>query len=362
MTIQLHNGKLGVLDRSKFFPIAYINLERTPVSFGPGVFFYTKLRKVSIMAEKEFKTYDEMIALLISRNMEIASPSQKRKAKFILQRNGYYNVINGYKWLFLSSAIPEEFKRGTTIDEVCALYQFDRSIRDIFLRSTLHVETNIKNLIAYTFSANYGHDNFLLYKNFDTNVNNASEKISKLISTLQGQIASHSMDPNISHYLTKHGYVPMWVLNSILTFGNMSKFYSLMKQKDRQNVSKIFHIQDNTLISFLSYLSVIRNFCAHGNRLYCFKSKRPLVQTPAHNNLGIISNNGQYLSGSTDLFGAVIILRYILSSREFRCFISELNGAINKLSTKLSTISIDDVLNAMGFPHNWKNIKTGQIK
>ena len=55
------------------------------------------------MSEKTFKTYDEMIELLRSRNMNIPNGAPKRKAKIILQREGYYNIVNGYKRPFLSS-------------------------------------------------------------------------------------------------------------------------------------------------------------------------------------------------------------------------------------------------------------------
>lgn len=329
------------------------------MSFGPGVFFIPKEKD---MAEKVFKTYDEMIDLLKSRNMNISGGGSRRKAKILLQREGYYNIINGYKRPFLKSLNSEEYKDGTTIDEVFALYAFDRSIREIFLRATLHIETNVKNLISCTFSAQYGHDNYLLYKNFDTSGRDAVKHVTKLISSLQGQLAAHSLDPNIAHYLRKHGYVPLWVLNSVLSFGNMSKFYSVMKQKDRQQVAKVFKLQENTLANFLNYLSAIRNFSAHGNRLYCFTSTKALANTAMHHNLSIPQVNGYYVNGRNDLFGAVIIFRYLLSTREFKYFFSQLNGEINKLSSKLNTISILNVLNAMGFPSNWKEVLRRDIR
>ena len=313
------------------------------------------------MTEKKYMTYDEMIALLQSRNVCINSPEEKRRSKMILQHEGYYNVINGYKAPFLVSDSSETYRSGTTVGEIFAVYDFDRTIREIFLRSTLRVETNIKTLISDCISSKYGYNNYLLYDNFDTNTKDANEKITKLFSSIQSQIASHSLDPNIAHYLKNHGYIPMWVLNSILSFGTMSKFYSLMKQQDRQFVSRFFKIQDNTLTNFLNYLSVIRNFCAHGNRLYCFTSKKPLADTMIHKNLAIQLENGYYSNGKNDLFSAVIILRYLLSSTEFNYFISGLNGSINKLSSKLKTISINDILEIMGFPQNWKNIKSKDI-
>lgn len=315
------------------------------------------------MAEKEFKTHPELIELLQSRDVVIDTPSRRRKAMLILKREGYYGVINGYKKLFLLPGGDEKYKPGTTLDEIYAIYCFDRAIRNIFLRSLLQVETTIKNQISYIFSEKYGHDNYLLYKNFDTTVKDANIKISKLFSSIQGEIANRSMDPNISHYLKNHGYIPMWVLSKILTFGNMSKFYSLMKQPERQDVSRQYKISDSNMIIFLSYLTSIRNFCAHGNRLYCFSyANKPLPNLAIHGNLSIPLKGSEYVQGKKDLFAAVIILRYLLLNRDFKFFYSELNGAINKLSSKLKTISIDDVLSEMGFPSNWKDIKKSSIK
>lgn len=308
------------------------------------------------MAEKTFKTYDQMLDLLESRGIVFTDRHARSRAKKILQHEGYYNLINGYKILFLSNSSPEQYLQGTTIEEIYALYDFDRSLREIFLKSILHVETNIKNLISYRVSEKYGHDNYLLYKNFDTTRRNAGKHISSLISNVQSQIAAHSSDPNISHYLRNHGYLPMWVLSGILTFGNMSKFYSLMKQPDRQSISSIFNMHDNVLENFLNYLTAIRNFSAHGNRLYCFVGSKPLIDTKIHQKLNIPQNQGQFIHGRNDLFAAVIALKYLLSGKEFRYFVNCLSGAVNKLSTKLSVISVDDVLSAMGFPSNWKSI------
>lgn len=52
-------------------------MERTPVSFGPGVFLF--LRRFSM--EKVFKTYDEQISILNARGITISSPEEKSVAK-----------------------------------------------------------------------------------------------------------------------------------------------------------------------------------------------------------------------------------------------------------------------------------------
>jgi len=309
------------------------------------------------MNEKTFKTIDELIDLLISRGIDISTTDDINYAKSVLRTESYYNLINGYNKLFLEDASANTFKNGTKLQEIYALYRFDRAIRNIFFRYVLAVEANIKNLTAYYFSEKYGHDNYLLYKNFNISLKNAHEMISDLIADIQRQIASRSSDPSISHYLREYGHIPLWVLNNILTLGTISKFYSLMKIPERQSVSRVFNILDNDLENVLLYLTSIRNFCAHGNRLYCYRAKRPILDTTYHDLLHISKNSkDEYTQGKRDLFAAVIVLKKVLSKNEFKRMTKEIYKAIGTLNSKLSVITQDDILNEMGFPNNWRTL------
>nr|DAF99594.1 MAG TPA: Abi-like protein [Siphoviridae sp. ctkKt3] len=313
------------------------------------------------MGDKVFKTYDEQISILESRGMDLLDKNERQNAKKLIQRIGYYKLINGYKTPFLdATASTETYLPGTRISELYALYVFDRSLREIFLRYILRVETNVKTLISYTISSNYGHDNYLLYKNFNTSKREAAKEISGVIADLNQAISKNSNDPCIRHYLQNYGYVPMWVLNNVLTLGNISRLYSIMKTNDRQSISRVFKINDDVLENFLHLLSIVRNFSAHGNRLYCIRTRRPLINTNAHTFLSIPkSASNEYILGKRDLFAAVIVLRHLMSLQEYKKFNAELTGAINNLSSKLNVISVDDILSNMGFPSNWKDLRKG---
>ena len=81
-----------------------------------------------------------------------------------------YNLINGYKWLFLDKTCDGEgeiYLPGTKFEEIYALYLFDRELRNIFIRYILEIENNVKSILAHDFSGKYGHDNYLKVSNFD---------------------------------------------------------------------------------------------------------------------------------------------------------------------------------------------------
>ena len=269
------------------------------------------------MEEKPFKTHEQLVELLASRGVDFSNPDSKSFAKKKLQRIGYYNLINGYSFLFWESGCKDKYKPGTTVNEIYNLYLFDQKLRETFLHNILPLETNIKSLIAYYFP---------------------------------------QMHPE-THYLNNYGYIPLWVLNNILTLGTISKFYSLMQQKERQEISKTFHLSDKELENILTYVSSVRNFCAHGNRLFCYRSKRPLIDTSLHATMQLPkSEKNEYLSGKRDLFAVMIALKLTISNREFRRLVKEVDIALKNLYSYTTVLTQETILSSMGFPQNWKDL------
>ena len=109
------------------------------------------------MAEKVYKSYRQQLRILRSRGMIIGKGSQGSRVMRILERENYYNVINGYKEPFLSAqATPtsdEVYKPGTTFDEVYALYNFDRELRVIYLKYLLKIENTHRYLLQHVHHA-----------------------------------------------------------------------------------------------------------------------------------------------------------------------------------------------------------------
>ena len=167
------------------------------------------------MSEKTYKSYRQLLNILRSRGMNIGKGSQGSRVMRILQSENYYNVINGYKELFLASpATPtsdEVYKPGTTFDEVYSLYTFDRELRNIYLKYLLKLENTFKTVIAHEFSKKYGHDNYLKIDNFDTSNEQKIASAIKLIGDIQQETARQMNKHHqiVTHYMTEHGYIPL---------------------------------------------------------------------------------------------------------------------------------------------------------
>ena len=107
------------------------------------------------MADKAFKTYTEQRKILENRGLIISHP---RSFRDIMLREGYYNIINGYKKHFLTTTSPDQYIAQTTFEQLYALYLFDQELRTLFMSALIKIEKHIKALLAYHFSEKYGND------------------------------------------------------------------------------------------------------------------------------------------------------------------------------------------------------------
>ncbi len=305
--------------------------------------------------EKTFKSIAEQIQILKSRNILI---EDYNKVHNLLNDNNYYYLINGYKDLFLNDKSNiETYINGTKIEELYSLYLFDKNIKILFLEYLLLIENQINTYIAYEYSKSYGHKNYLI----PDNLNNSDTKISlikKFIDDVNLEIQYQYKNSNkmIIHYIDNYHYIPLWVLVRILSFGKISKFYSIMKPKEQNAISRKYNLQINEFKVILHNLTLIRNICAHDEKLYDIKMKSRIFSTIYHKKLNIKNINGNYKYATRDLFSIVICLKLLLTKEDFNCFYSEFIKNIQKLQKSITTIEIQNVLDRMGFPENYKKL------
>lgn len=317
------------------------------------------------MADKACKSYRQQLNILRSRGMEIGKGSQGSRVMRILERENYYNVINGYKELFLASkataASDEVYKPGTTFDEVYALYNFDRELRNIYLKYLLRLENTFKTVIAHEFSVKYGHDNYLKIENFDrSSERNISSSI-KLIGDIQQEIARQMSKHHqaVTHYMTEHGYIPLWVLVNVLTFGKIEYFYKNMKPADKTTVARQFNVQPDELAKFMHMLALARNKCAHDERFFDIKFKER-IHTKSIKNFSVLkiarAGDGSYTYGTNDAYALAVMFALLLRKSDLNEFVSMMKVAFHKLQKQLHTISASDIMSIMGYDTNWVNI------
>ena len=247
---------------------------------------------------------------------------------------------------------------GTTFEELYSLFLFDRSFRNIIFKYLLVIENNTKSIISYQLSKKYGYkeNDYLKAKNFDTSPQKARQ-VNDLIKKMKRQVRINGNQHSATrHYITNYGYIPLWVLVKVLSFGIVSELYSVLKKEDRVAICDYYGIDSDTYASYLPILANYRNLCAHEDILFCNRTQRSIDDTIYHRILNIDKTNDEYVYGKNDLFALIIIMRQLLSHNEVKDLIIEIEKVLENLEFNLKTVPIGKVLNEMGFPPNWKEI------
>lgn len=159
------------------------------------------------------------------------------------------------------------------------------------------------------------------------------------------------------HYMFNYGYIPMWILVKVLSFGLISELYLILKNEDKEAISNFYEIDTEEMSTYLNLLSNFRNICAHEDILYDHRTQRLIGDTEFHYKLDIPKDEeGIYKFGKNDLFAMVIILKQMLEKDEFIDFLRELEYEINLLDSRVNTVPLNSILNRIGFPDNWFEI------
>ena len=304
--------------------------------------------------KKDFKNLDEQIEILRSKGLVI---NDETFAKEVLLRENYF-FLNGYRHLFMRSSSDKHYIPGTTFEELYSLFLFDRSFRNIIFKNILIIENNVKSILSYTMSLKYGYreKEYLNPKSFTSNpekVKQVNDIIRKMKRQIHANAAQHSAT---MHYVNNYGYIPLWVLVKVLSFGIVGELYSILKKEDQISISDIYNLDPETFSNYLVILSNYRNLCAHEDIVFENRTQREIEDTKYHRILKIDIMNDEYIYGKNDLFALIIIVKQLLKDNEVKDMALEIQKLFDNLAYNLKSISIDKVLDRMGFPLNWKDI------
>lgn len=306
------------------------------------------------MKDKRFKSLDEQIEILKHRGLIIQN---EEYAKEVLLRENYF-FLNGYRHLFLKTMHQDYFLAGTTFEELYSLFLFDRSFRNIIFKNLLVIENNLKSIISYQLSKKYGYKekDYLNAKNF-TREPSKAKQVNDLLQKMKRQIRINGSQHTATlHYISNYGYIPLWILVKVLSFGIVCEMVSILKKEDQKVLAGVYGIDLDEFVMYLPILSNYRNLCAHEDILYENRTQKLIDDTFYHSFLKIDKMDGEYIYGKNDIFALIIMMKQMLNKDDFTNMMEEIKNIISNLEYNLHTISIDKVMDRMGFPDNWERI------
>lgn len=307
------------------------------------------------MNKKEFKTLDEQLGIFKSKGLTI---NDEEEARNILLKENYF-FINGYRRVLMVSSKEKKFVKGATFDELYAIFMFDRELRNILFKNLLIIENNIKSIMSYKLSVKYGYKekNYLKESNFTTD-NKDKRRVNDVINKMKRQIRVNSQNHSATlHYITNYGYIPLWVLVKVLSFGLINELYGILKPEDQKEIADLYKIEMEDMEVYLSLLANYRNLCAHEDIVFDHRTQKYISNTKYHNELKIRQDEfGEYIKGKNDIFALIIILKQMLTKDEFMHMMDEINLKLQDLSWQIKSVKIEKLYDTLGFPENYMDL------
>lgn len=303
---------------------------------------------------KRATTIEEQIEILERRGLILVD---KDFAYSALSEIGYYRFA-GYTFLFYDKQKSTQysdhrFKQGVSFDEIYAAYKMDEEIRILLLKYLLRIETRLKFSISHRLGLKHGSGFYLTYRpdifikqsDYDTFMEHLNRE------------KKRSQTLFIKHHRNEYGgNLPIWVALEILSMGDVSKIYKNLKKSCRKEIEQDFcNIHYSLLTSWFQGLTILRNMCAHNDRLY----KSSISHTYKDNDDKAVSKGASsYNFNGNKLFNTFRIIAVFMKNDDER---QKLISEINEIADKYHSYKSLSLKSAYGFTDDWEDLLMKQI-
>ncbi len=290
------------------------------------------------MSDQTFKSISEQLEILKIRGLSI--PDERFASEFLLWNN-YYRV-SGYT---LTLRKHDVFYRGTTFQNVVDIYSFDHELRHLLLHYIDCIEVGLKSLYAHEFTKLYGAAGYL-DEHYFTDI----EQYHRIMEKVEMQKTKrHPFEAYLKHFMDDlKRDIPLWAYVDLMTISDISLLYKISEENLKRTIACHYGLTMNDgysiLGKYMHSMTIIRNLCAHGSRLFnrLFEQKPSLNKTEK----ALLVRDDKGNIDNAHLFGFLLIMRRILSKRHF----AEFKDRLMLLADKYPFVN----MRHYGFREDWR--------
>lgn len=291
------------------------------------------------MTEKPFKTIDEQIAILQSRGLKI---DNLEEAKAFLTAHNYYRV-SGYS---LTLRQNDQFYPTATMQNLIDIYHFDHALRHALLLLLETIEVKLKSIYAHEFARKYGATSY----QDETLFTDVARHKDILTKAEKQRLTSLRHEAYLKHFDDIGELVPIWAYVDLLTIADISILYSISKKDLKDPIAYEFALHSKKgaelLGRFMHSLTIVRNLCAHGSRLY----NRIFQQKPrlSRKERALLRQDEFGNSDNAHLYGFLFIAKRLAAASDFQIF----KSLLESLSQQYPFVD----LKYYGFRTDWRSV------
>lgn len=259
---------------------------------------------------KAYRRYDEQVALLAQRGMDVGHRDQ---AADVLRRVNYYR-LSGYWYPFrrrTSAGRGDDFAAGTRLDDVVALYEFDARLRAATFSVLAPIELAIRALLGHELGRvdPCAHlDPALLGPTARDRSGGESESYRRWRAGYEGELGQSREDFVAHHHARYGGRLPVWAAVELLDWGALSYLYGFAPRTVQDSIADACGLRGPQLASWLKTLNLLRNTCAHHGRLF----NRVHTLTPRLPTVGVHPDLDLATTQWNRTFGQLTLVQFLL--------------------------------------------------
>jgi abortive infection bacteriophage resistance protein len=151
------------------------------------------------------------------------------------------------------------------------------------------------------------------------------------------------------HKENKNDILPFWVYVEVLTISDASKLYTILDEELRKTIALHLGFTSNNrhkiVENLLHCITILRNICAHGGRLYNrLFTRKPWLSKKEKNLLRVENGHKVY----DKLFSYILVLKSITLPQDFKLVVEH----ITQIKEQYPLVDFKHY----GFPENWQEI------
>lgn len=196
------------------------------------------------------------------------------------------------------------FFPNTDFDDMRSLYVFDRKLRLLVIDALERIEIAVRSVLSNIMSEKYGSHWFLEEKAFTgrSTLQSCGRKSwhGKLVEQMEfcAGRKGGGKHPACDHYFLKYAdpgnpvLPPSWIMTEVMTMGTWSQVYShIRKVKFKKEMAAFFGFRHDDFEGWLHAVTLIRNICAHHQRIWNRRlpPKASNVETYTHEGINVAS-------------------------------------------------------------------------
>jgi abortive infection bacteriophage resistance protein len=322
---------------------------------------------------KPHLNYEAQLQKLIQRGLIV---EDRPLAISVLKRVGYYR-FSGYTYSLRAAPSAADIQRGrtrsstfranSTFEQAVKLYNFDTRLRHVVLAALQEIEVTLAAKIGYHLGKRdpQGHLNpaFLDARRASVPNNVGVTTHQSWVSRYDGLVKNAHREDYVAHHLNNYdGQIPVWVATGVMDFGCLTRLYALLAIQDRRKIAAEFGLDpraDQVLAKWLRALNVLRNNCAHNNRIW----NKPPTFAPPKPIEALIPTHLHHLADLSDekwrkIYPLLAIAAHLVTASR-----PDSDWATSTLPTqlgKLGNVAGMTLESTMGFPEGWRTLPLWQ--